>query len=844
MRLYTGIFITVLFSFCCSCGKIPSEVKTAYDALPEKIGFNTHIRPILSDKCFPCHGPDEKVREAGLRLDIESGIYGALESGDGTAFTPGLVRKSVAVKRILADDNEVVMPPPESNLYLNTEEKAALIKWVEQGAEWQRHWSYITPEKIAIQADDVMPWGVNEVDRFVYPRMRDEGLSPGEEASSEVLIRRLYLDLTGLPPEISVVDSLLPIFSDEKYEQLVDHLLSSQHFGERWAWNWLDVARYADTNGFQGDPERKMWPWRDWVVKAFNDNMPFDQFSIEQLAGDLLPNATQEQILATAFNRNHMYNGEGGRIPEETRVENVFDRTETFGTVWLGMTFNCARCHDHKFDQLTQKEYYQIYDYFNQTSEEGIGYNGRIKPVLDLSNTEDQQEVAAIEDLILEKSDELAKFELQKFPRKEGETAAESEEASELNGDHIFALGFHPIKRNPYYLGLLSAHFEKEDKKYHKLLKEFRSLIRKKDELTGDNLQVMVMDHLERPRPTYILDRGIYDKRGERVYASVPSTLSTVEANAIDDRLELARWLFSPGHPLTSRVIVNRYWQALFGRGLVETPEDFGVQGSRPSHPDLLDWLAVDFRESGWDFKALIKKMVMSATYRQGSQISPLHLEKDPDNIFLSRSSRYRLPSWMLRDQALFLSGLINDSIGGVPIKPYQPPGIWEEATFGFKKYERDRGDALYRRSLYIFWRRIVGPTMLFDNAARQVCEVKPKRTNTPLHALVTLNDITYAEAARVMAARILRKEHSEKDRIDRAFRLATCRHPNPGERTLLLNRFEELYKHYSNHFEEAQKVTSVGDHDVDEHVDLIAHAAYTGICSIILNLDEVLTKQ
>ncbi|MBK8501648.1 MAG: PSD1 domain-containing protein [Saprospiraceae bacterium] len=823
---------------------IPADVRLAYQSLPREIDFNFHVRPILADKCYPCHGPDEKARKGGLRLDMEEAAFRLSEKSQRFPIVKGSLAKSEAVHRVLSDDKEVMMPPIESRLLLSDEEKAILIKWVEDGALWKKHWSFIPPEKKPIPNIKNQRWPKNEIDYFILTKLDDLAMVPASEAPAETLIRRLSIDLTGLPPTADQVQAFLTDRSEHAYESLVDRLLESPHFGERWCWEWLDAARYADTNGFQGDPERKMWPWKDWVIRSLNENMPFNQFSIEQLAGDLLNNPSTDQILATAFNRNHMYNGEGGRIPEETRVENVFDRTETFGTVWLGLTLNCCRCHDHKFDALSQKEYYQLFDYFNQTSEEGIGYNGRIKPVLDLSDTLDQKEVQEIEQLIRKEDSKLIDFEMKKFPRADGLSAAESLEAGGLDGDNLFALGFDPIKRNPYYLGLLGNHFKERDPEYYKALDDFRSLIRQKDNLTAENLQVMVMDHLERPRPSYILDRGAYDKKGEIVTSATPVVLPKADTMIENNRLALANWLFSKEHPLTARVTVNRFWQAIFGVGLVKTAEDFGVQGARPTHPELLDWLAVEFRESDWNIKALIKMIVMSATYRQASHISKEMIERDPENKWYARSPRYRWPSWILRDQALVISGLINDSLGGPSFNPYQPPGIWEEATFGFKKYIQDHGVDLYRRSLYIFWRRIVGPTMFFDNAARQTCEVKPIRTNTPLQALTILNDVTYNEAARVFAERVIRSANSDEERVESAFFLATCRSPGAEEKKILMDRLNKLFLDFEQRKADAFALVQIGEYHRDETLDVVQHAAFTALCSIILNLDEVLTRQ
>jgi hypothetical protein len=750
------------------------------------------------------------------------------------------------VNKILDDDPEVTMPPPESKLFLAAEEKAILIRWIEQGAEWKKHWAFIAPEKTTLPAVNQSDWPKNEIDYYVLHKMESLGLKPSPEADKRTLIRRLSFDLTGLPPTLPEIKQFEQDQSNDAYEKLVDRLLASPKYGERWCWEWLDVSRYADTNGFQGDPIRNMWPWRDWVIKAFNDNMPYDQFTVEQLAGDLLPDASTNNILATAFNRNHMYNGEGGRIPEETRVENVFDRVETLGATWLGLTLNCSRCHDHKFDAISQKEYYQLFDYFNQTSEEGIGYNGRVKPILDLSETEKLEKVAELQFYVDSISNQVAHTELGKFPRAEGLSAAESDSAADLDGDNLYALGYTPNQRNPYYIGLLQNYYQERDPEYSGLLQKLKEAKRKRDKQSAENLQVMVMDEVDHPRRTYVLERGVYNKPKDdlQVVMNVPEVLPALEQAGENNRLALARWIVSEGHPLTARVTVNRYWQNFFGNGVVKTIEDFGVQGALPTHPMLLDWLSVDFVEHGWDLKRLFKKIVMSATYRQSSKIDTDLLESDPENKYLARASRMRWPAWMLRDQALKISGLLVDSIGGPPVKPYQPEGIWEEATFGFIKYHQDHGDALYRRTLYTFWRRIVGPTMLFDNASRQTCSVKASRTNTPLHALTTLNDITFMEAARVMAARVMQLEESQEIRLKLAFELATSRLPTSEEFLLLTERIDQLRVEFSDSTANAQLITNIGEYPRSSTLDISEHAAYTALCSILLNLDETLTRQ
>jgi len=587
-----------------------------------------------------------------------------------------------------------------------------------------------------------------------------------------------------------------------------------------------------------------MWPWRDWVIKAFNDNMPYDEFTIKQLAGDLLSNATKGDILATAFNRNHTYNGEGGRIPEETRVENVFDRVETVGTVWMGLTLNCTRCHDHKFDAIKQKEYYQLFDYFNQISEEGNVFNGRVAPVLDVSPMEDAQRADELKEFLIEISGKVDEFETVKFPREPDLPISKSEEAGKITKNVFEALEKEPIDRNPSQLLLLHDYYVKHDSKYAALVNKLRVAKMNHEDQLSKNILVMVMDEVEEPRQTFVLQRGTYSKPLDSVFRNVPAILPALPEGIKNDRLALAKWLVAKDNPLTARVTVNRYWQAFFGNGLVKTIEDFGVQGALPTHPKLLDWLSNDFQDNGWNLKSLFKKIVMSATYRQSSKVSEEMLEYDSENKYLSRATRMRLPSWMLRDQALFISGLLVDSLGGKPVKPYQPSGIWEEATFGFIKYNQDHGDALYRKTLYTFWRRIVGPTMLFDNSARQVCSVKAMTTNTPLHALTTLNDVTYMEAARVLAERVLNAKDSDKSRLEYVFELATSRKPKSDEIKILENRLTDLRKEYADAAEEARKITTIGEYQVNENLTGTDYAAYTVLSSLVLNLDETITRQ
>lgn len=842
------VYLTLVIFYCLSSCRpsLDDEVAEAYERLPDKIDFNFHVRPILSDRCFHCHGPDENTRMADLRLDTEEGMFSYIPGKEEFPVVGGSPSKSVLIDRILSDNPETVMPTPESNLKLSPAEKATLIKWVEQGAEFKDHWAYSPPQKAPLPKVSKTEWPLNPIDYFVLSKLEQNGMQPSPRASKETLIRRLTFDLNGLPPSLTEIEDFINDTSPQAYEKLVDRLLASPRYGERWAWEWLDVARYSDTNGFQGDFERDMWPWRDWVIKAFNDNMPYDEFTIKQLAGDLLPNATENDILATGFNRNHTYNAEGGTIPEETRVTNVFDRVETTGTTWLGLTMNCARCHDHKYDNITQKEYYQMFDYFNQTSEKGGQYTGNVKPLLNMSSEEKKNQMAQLEVYIQQLNQKVDEFELKKFPRAKGLPASESEVAKNIKGvDPRILLGS-AAGRGNYGLKQLVNYFKTRDRTYTAILKE---LVDTKDKLGKESktaVQVMVMDELPEPRSTFILERGGYNKpqMTETICADVPSVLPEVENKNNQNRLSLAQWLVSDEQPLTPRVTVNRYWQAFFGNGIVKTIEDFGVQGALPSHPELLDWLAVDFKENDWDLKKLIKTIVMSATYRQSSIMTEELRELDPENQLLARATRLRYPSWMLRDQALFTSGLMVDSLGGRPVKPYQPEGIWSEATFGKTIYQQDVGEGLYRRSLYTFWRRIVGPTFLFDNASRQVCEVKTLKTNTPLHALTTLNDITYMEAARVLAEKIIINKGPDLDRLTYGFQLVTSRKPKSEELHILQNRLKKLRAEFSENLPEAEKMVSIGDYRTDNTLDLVNYASYTVLSSILFNLDESITRQ
>ena len=828
---------SLLMGICFSPLRSPAQDQVTID-------FNRDVRPILSENCFHCHGPDAGKRKADLRLDTPGGILADL--GGHSAVVPGSAARSELATRIRHRDPDELMPPPQSKRVLKAREIEILTRWIDQGATWAKHWSFIPPARskdVGSQTPEVS----NPIDKFILARLEAEGLSLSPGANRRTLIRRLSLDLTGMPPTPSEVDAFLADKSLQAYEKVVDRLLASSRYGERMAWDWLDAARYADTSGYQGDPERTMWPWRDWVIRALNSNMPFDQFTIEQIAGDLLPNPTLEQKVATGFHRNHMHNGEGGRIAEETRVENVMDRVETTATLWLGLTMTCSRCHDHKYDPITMRDYYALYDFFNQTSESGKGRGGKVAPIVDKSTPEEKARVAEAGKKVTAMVKKVEAFELVKFPRPDGAPLTESD-AVKLPGNlPSYIARTPPGKRGVNQLLEAVGYFKKRDPEYTQVLQKHLDAVRARTSASNNITRVMVMDTIKKPRDTFILVKGSYRNLTD---TAVTSAFPTVLAPAPKPdthltRLDLARWLVSVENPLTARVTVNRHWQFFFGRGLVKTSEDFGTQGSPPSRPALLDWLANEFMEKGWNIKALHRLILTSKTYRQQSHLTPGLLELDPDNILLARSPRYRLPSWMLHDQALAASGLYVEKVGGPSVKPYQPQGIWAEATFGKKKYVQDHGDALYRRSLYIYWRRIVGPTMFFDTANRQVCSVKTSLTNTPLHALTLLNETTYVEAARAMAERILHEvEKKPASRINRAYHLVLGRPATSEEKKLLTARLTELQREYAADPAAAQALLKVGESKRDETLDPIEHASYAVLCSLILNLDETLAKQ
>jgi hypothetical protein len=764
---YLVYSIAVLIVFAVFSCKENSSTAVVTDS----VDYNLHIRPILSDRCFKCHGPDANQRKANLRLDTQEGAFAALKDNPSAhAIVPGKADISEVYLRISAADTSQVMPPVKSNLKLSAQEIELIKKWINQGAKYKPHWAFIAPKLPSVPVVAAPDWPNNEIDNFILTKVEQKGLSPNPQADKERLLKRVSFDITGLPPEMELQERFLQDESKNAYEKIVDEILARPQYGEKMAAYWMDVARYADSHGYQDDGLRTMWPWRDWVIHAFNSNYPYDQFIVWQLAGDLLPNPTKEQLLATGFNRNHKITQEGGVIDEEYRIEYVTDRTNTFGKAFLALTFECAKCHDHKYDPILQKDYYSTFSFFNQVPEKGLVGDITLASLADPPNMKiTSEEVASI-----------------------------------------------------------------------------LSFINKKDTAA---VPVMIMKDDKKRRPTYLLKRGAYDAPGDRVYVGLPPAVLPYDTLKYgSNRLGLAKWLVDKRHPLTARVFVNRMWQEFFGRGLVKTSGDFGMQGEMPSHPELLDWLALDFINNGWNIKRLIKQMVMSATYRQSTMLTDDKLAADPENILLARGPRTRMSAETIRDMALASSGLLVKEIGGPSVKPYQPKGIWELATSGrgvLARYVQDHGDKLYRRGLYSFIKRTVPPPVMlvFDASNRDQCEVNRLRTNTPLQALVLMNDPVVLEAARVFSERLMKEDNSLEEKILDAFRSITCRKPKDEEMQLLVNYYADEKKKFTTSSEEAKKFVQAGEYPSAEISDVASLAALMQVIHTIYNMEESITK-
>jgi hypothetical protein len=1028
------------------------------------VSFNREIRPILANNCFACHGPDEKHRETKFHFDTEDGAFA--KKG---VIVRGSAEDSLLIEKITEPNPKDRMPPPDSGHVLTDRQIDLLRRWIDQGAKWDTHWAYVPPTRPQLPPLRDTSWVRNPIDQFILARLEREGLKPSAEADRVTLLRRVTLDLTGLPPTPADIDAFVADTAPDAYEKRVDALLQSPHYGERMAMPWLDASRYADSHGYHIDSHRDMWPWRDWVIGAFNRNLPFDQFTVEQIAGDLLPNATRDQMIASGFNRNHMINFEGGAIADEYQVEYVVDRVEATSSAFMGLTMGCARCHSHKFDPITHKEFYQFFAFFNSVPEQGLdGRTGNAVPVLPLPTAEQQLKLDEINGAIKARQTALAEAAVAPLQREWERTVADRGPSRdgegltahyELDGNfsdvsgryqhgrtivgeptfdpgqvgrgasfdgdtevsfgdvgsfdrsdsfsiavwvkgrgnlpmsgfqkldpdrrrgyewmfddialvgiqrwaaklsirlassagddaiqvrtrerlrlgdwyHVAAtydgsgkaagLGLYvdgkaadvevvrdsltgPIKTDAAlrvgsktlgkpFVGqiddlrlyncvlkpadiedlalhhpvrvLLSGVTGKSSKEESDRIRDYfltyaapdalrtayaelKTLRLQRDDFTKTIPTTMVMAEMKKPRDTFVLARGDYRNQTDKVEPGVPAILPKLPEGSPLNRLTLAKWLVDPGHPLTSRVAVNRFWQMYFGYGIVKTQEDFGVQGEPPVHPELLDWLATEFVKSGWDVRAMQRLIVTSATYRQSSKVTPLILEKDPENRLLARGPRGRMPAEMIRDNALAASGLLNAAIGGPSVFPYQPKGIWEELAFGdgfsAQSYQQSHGLDLYRRGMYTFWKRTAPAASLatFDAPDREKCTARRAQTNTPLQALVLLNDPTYVEASRALAQRAMIEGGRDPNaRIRYAFRLVTARPPADKEvkvlRTLLAGRL----KAFREDRQSALKLLSVGESRRDRRLDATELAAYTTVASVILNLDETISKQ
>ncbi len=823
----------------------------------QEINFNRDIRPILSNNCFHCHGQDSKKREAGLRLDVrESAI-------DADAIVAGDSENSGLIERIFADDADLLMPPPDSNRQLTDREKKLLRRWIDAGAKYSKHWTFETPTRPKLPLVRDRKWVRNPIDQFVLAKLISKGLTPSPEADRPTLIKRLSIDLTGLPPTPAEVKAFVEDTDPKAYEKLVDRLLASPHYGERMALPWLDAARYSDSNGFQQDGDTWQWIWRDWVVRAYNTDLTFDKFTIWQLAGDLLPNATTDQKIASGFNRNHMLNGEGGAIAEEQRFVNLFDRMDTTATNWLGLTMACAQCHDHKYDPMTQRDYYSLLDAFNRVPESGTPQrqSARIRvarPFIELPTAENKKRIAEFESKIKQLQSRVSNLTDAAFAKWRSDILADENHADikGLPKDLMPILKKQASQRNPAESKKLEAGLSKyfNQKVKPKLaakipgINEIKKIRSQLGAYRGDQIpRVMIMSDAK-PRQTSVLNRGEYLKPTVKVSFDTPKFLPALPRDAPKNRLGFARWLISAENPLTARVQVNRIWQHFFGLGIVRTSEDLGVQSEYPIHKELLDWLAVEFRESGWSMKKMHRLIVTSATYRQSSRVTRKLLSIDRENRLYARASRFRMPSMLLRDWALASSGLLESKIGGAPVYPYQPDNVWEPLAITKERdftYPISKGKDLYRRSLYTFWRRTVGPANMFDASNRQACRVRQSQTSTPLHALTTLNDPTWTEAARTLAERaIVANKNDLPGQLTFAFARVLCRQPTKTEIALLQSAYQKQFAIYKASPESAKKLLAVGQSNRNEKIDAVQHAALASVCLAIYNLDEALTRE
>jgi mono/diheme cytochrome c family protein len=811
-------------------------------AAAEPVEFNRHIRPILSDHCFVCHGPDAKNRKGKLRLDTEKDAFA--ERDGYRILVPGKPGDSELYRRVSAHDARERMPPRKADKPLTPKQIDLIRRWVEQGAQWQNHWSLIAATRPQVPRVEGA-WPRNAIDRFVLARMREHGLQPSPEADRRTLMRRLSFDLTGLPPTPDAVDAFLADKAPDAYEKLVDRLLASPHYGERMAQYWLDVVRYADTGGYHSDNHRDVAPYRDYVISGFNDNLPFDRFTVEQLAGDLLPDATTAQKVASGYNRLLQTTEEGGAQPKEYQAKYAADRVRNTATAWLGLTMGCAECHDHKFDPITTREFYRFAAFFADVNERAVGRQEQTM----LPSAEQAARLRKLDEQIapLQRQMNVATPELEAAQAKWEETVREAKSQG-LPKPVADVLAIDAAKRSPKQKEIAANHYRSVAPELAEPRQQLAELQRQKQEL-NKAVPTTLVSMAVPPRATRVLPRGNWlDESGDIVTPDVPASLRPLK---IQDRratrLDLARWMVAPENPLTARVFVNRLWMLFHGQGLVKTMDDFGSQGAWPTHPELLDWLAVEFRESGWDVKRLVKLLVTSSIYRQSSRATEELRQRDPYNLWLARQGRFRLDAEFVRDNALAVSGLLSRKIGGPSVKPYQPAGYWAYLNFPVREWQKDSGENLYRRGLYTYWQRtFLHPSLLaFDASTREECTVERARSNTPQQALVLLNDPTYVEASRVLSERAVREGGNEVEkRVEFLFRQALCRTAEGDEVEILSELYRKHLQQYTADKGAAEALLRVGDRPALREIPAAELAAWTSVARVVLNLHETITRE
>jgi hypothetical protein len=810
----------------------------AADAAPKPIDFSREIQPILAAHCYGCHGPDEGKRKAKLRLDQhDSAIKKAIKPGDSA--------HSLLINRVSTSDDDDLMPPPDSKKErLDPTQIALLRRWIDEGAKYDLHWSYVKPARPALPGVKNKGWVRNAVDAFVAAGQDANDLSPAPEADRITLIRRLSFDLTGLPPTPEEVDRFVNDKSPDAYEKLVDRLLASTQFGERMAMYWLDAVRYADTAGYHSDNHRDVWLFRDYVINAFNTNKRFDQFTIEQLAGDLLPNPTAEQRIASGYNRLLQTTEEGGAQAKEYTAKYAADRVRNASTVWMASTMGCCECHNHKFDPFTTKDFYSFSAFFADIQEKAVGRQDQTPIMSPDASARVKLFDAQLELLRSALSKPSAELDLLQA---EWEKKTRAEGKKGLPKPVADALAVDPAKRTPQQKQAIANHYRGIAPELEAIRKAAADVQAQRDALLK-NVPTTLVTTAVSPRTVRVLPRGNWlDDSGEIVEPAVPKFLATLDAKSKRaSRLDLAKWLVSPDNPLTARVFVNRLWKICFGQGIVKSLDDFGIQGSLPTHPELLDWLAVEFVDSGWDVKHLLKLMVMSNSYRQSSAASKVVREKDPANVWLARQGRFRLDAEMVRDNALEISGLLSRKIGGPSVKPYQPAGYWSFLNFPTREWQSDKGENLYRRGLYTYWcRTFLHPSLLaFDASTREECTVERARSSTPLQALVLLNDPIYVEAARVFAQRIIKEGGADTTaRLHWAYRWAVSRGIRPTEVKLLSELYQKHLADYRADMGRVKQVIAVGQSPLPKDIDTAELAAWTSVARVILNLHETITR-